>query len=96
VPGAVLDTGLWSLSRHPNYFGEVAFWWGIWLFGLSSGAGWWWTIVGPVAITALFLGVSIPLMDRRMLARHSGYAAYRASRSAFLPLPPKRGAEGGA
>jgi steroid 5-alpha reductase family enzyme len=92
VPGAVLDTGLWSLSRHPNYFGEVAFWWGIWLFGLSSSPGWWWTIVGPAAITALFLGISIPLMDRRMLSRHPGYEAYRVSHSSFLPIPRKRDA----
>jgi steroid 5-alpha reductase family enzyme len=92
VPGAVLDTGLWSLSRHPNYFGEVAFWWGIWLFGLSSSPGWWWTIVGPVAITALFLGVSIPLMDRRMLSRYTAYEAYRASHSGFLPIPRRRDA----
>lgn len=86
-PGDILDTGLWSFTRHPNYFGEVTFWWGVYLFGLAANPAWWWTIAGPVAVTALFLGVSVPMMDRRMLARHPGYAAHMASRSAFLPWP---------
>ena len=85
--GAILDTGLWSLTRHPNYFGEVTFWWGVYLFGLAANPSWWWTIAGPVAVTALFLGVSVPMMDRRMLARHPGYAQHMATRSGFLPWP---------
>ena len=89
----ILGTGVWALSRHPNYFGEVLFWWGLWLFGLAANPGWWWTIVGPVAVTGLFLGVSIPMMDRRLLARHPGYAEVIAARSSFLPLPPSRSAE---
>ena len=89
-PGEVLDTGLWALSRHPNYFGEVLFWWGLWLFGLAANPSWWWTIAGPVAVTGLFLGVSIPMMDRRLLSRHPGYAQMTRGRSAFLPLPVSR------
>jgi steroid 5-alpha reductase family enzyme len=76
-PGAVLESGLWGLSRHPNYAGEVLFWWGLWLFGVAADPGWWWTLVGPLAITALFLFVSIPWMDRRMEARHPGWLARR-------------------
>jgi len=89
-PSQVLDTGLWALSRHPNYFGEVLFWWGLWLFGLAANPSWWWTIAGPIAVTGLFLGVSIPMMDRRLLSRHPGYARQIGARSAFLPLPPFR------
>ena len=89
-PGKILDTGLWALSRHPNYFGEVLFWWGAWLFGLAANPSWWWTIIGPVAVTGLFLGVSVPMMDKRMLQRHPGYAELIGTRSAFLPLPPRR------
>jgi steroid 5-alpha reductase family enzyme len=92
-PGQILDTGLWALSRHPNYFGEVLFWWGIYLFGLAANPAWWWTILGPLAITGLFLGVSVPMMDRHMQARHPGYAAHIAVRSAFLPWPAQRKAK---
>ncbi|HUI70450.1 MAG TPA: DUF1295 domain-containing protein [Spirochaetia bacterium] len=92
-PAQILSSGVWSLCRHPNYFGEVSFWWGLWLFGLAANPSWWWTIVGPVAVTGLFLGVSIPMMDRRLLARHPGYADVIATRSAFVPIPAPRGAE---
>lgn len=89
-PSQILETGLWAMSRHPNYFGEVLFWWGVFLFGLAANPAWWWTVIGPVVVTGLFLGVSVPMMDRRMLARHKDYARIIASRSAFLPLPPQR------
>jgi len=85
-PPAVLETGLWSLSRHPNYFGEITFWWGLWLFGLAADPGWAWTVVGPLSITLLFALVSIPWMDRRMLSRHPAWAA-RMSTSALVPWP---------
>jgi steroid 5-alpha reductase family enzyme len=49
--------------------GEVLFWWGLWLFGLAADASWWWTVIGPVSITALFAFVSIPWMDRRLATR---------------------------
>jgi steroid 5-alpha reductase family enzyme len=88
--GQVLDTGLWALSRHPNYFGEVAFWWGLYLFGLAASPSWWWTIAGPVLVTGLFLGISVPMMDKRMISRHPGYAEQMAFRSAFIPWPFQR------
>lgn len=84
-PAAVLDTGLWASSRHPNYFGEVLFWWGAYLFGLSAAPGWWWSAVGPVSITALFLFVSGPWMDRRMLERHPEFAARLKATSGLVP-----------
>ncbi len=89
-PQAVLDTGLWSVSRHPNYFGEVAFWWGLWLFGLAAAPSWWWTVAGPLGMTGLFLGVSVPMMDRHLASRRPGYASALKSRSAFLPWPPRK------
>jgi steroid 5-alpha reductase family enzyme len=88
-PGQILDTGLWALSRHPNYFGEVLFWWGLWLFGLAAAPAWAWTVVGPAAITALFLGISIPMMDRHLLEHRPHYAEHRRLRSAFLPWFPR-------
>ena len=85
-PSAVLQTGLWRLSRHPNYFGEISFWWGLWLFGIGADPGWAWSVIGPLSITLLFVLVSIPWMDRRMLSRHPGWAARMAS-SALVPCP---------
>jgi steroid 5-alpha reductase family enzyme len=87
---SVLDVGIWAWSRHPNYFGEVAFWWGLWLFGLAARPAWAWTVVGPISITMLFVFVSIPWMDRRMLARHPDWAGHMKRTSAFFPLPPRR------
>ncbi len=83
--GAVLDTGLWAFSRHPNYFGEVAFWWGLHLFGLAANPLWWWTIAGPIAITLLFVFVSVPMMERHMAARHPGYGRSGRNRSSLVP-----------
>ncbi|MGO8968380.1 MAG: DUF1295 domain-containing protein [Myxococcaceae bacterium] len=91
---AVLNTGLWAYSRHPNYFGEVLFWWGVYLFGLAAGPGWAWTGIGAAFITLLFVLVSIPWMDRRMLSRHPGFAAQLRSTSALLPWPRRRWSSG--
>jgi len=89
-PGDVMRTGLWKYSRHPNYFGELLFWWGLWVFALSSDLAWWWTIVGPVALTAMFLGASIPLIDARSLERRPEFQEYEKRTSRLFPLPPKK------
>jgi len=63
--GKLLRSGLWRYTRHPNYFGEVALWWGIWLIALGVPGGWF-GIVGPLTITILILKVSgIPMLERR-------------------------------
>jgi steroid 5-alpha reductase family enzyme len=81
--------GLWRFSRHPNYFGEVLFWWGLYLFVLSAHPTFWWTIVGPLAILLLFVGISIPLMERHLLARYPTYVEYQRRISPFIPWPPR-------
>jgi steroid 5-alpha reductase family enzyme len=83
----VIDRGLWSRSRHPNYLGEIAFWWGLWLFGLAAAPGWWWTIAGPIVMVLLFALVSVPLMDGRSLQRRPAYAEVMRRIPALLPLP---------
>jgi steroid 5-alpha reductase family enzyme len=88
-PGQICDVGLWSLSRHPNYFGEISFWVGLLLFGLAGGAPWW-TAAGVVAMIGLFLGASIPMAERRSLARRSGYAAHKKRVSKLVPWFPSR------
>lgn len=77
--------GLWSVSRHPNYFGEVLFWWGLYLFVPLAYPAFWWVIVGPLAILLLFLSTSIPLMERHLRAGHPAYAEYQQRVSAFFP-----------
>jgi len=83
--GRVIDRGLWRYSRHPNYLGEIGFWWGLWLFALAAAPGWWWTVVGPVAMVLLFAFVSVPMMDRRSLARRPAYAEHLSRTPALLP-----------
>jgi steroid 5-alpha reductase family enzyme len=89
-PAAVLDRGLWAWSRHPNYLGEVLFWWGLFLFGLAADPGRAWTAVGPLSITLLFLLVSVPWMDRRMRERHPEWIPHMACTPALFPRPPRR------
>lgn len=86
--GKIMQRGLWRYSRHPNYFGEIVQWWGIWLLALSTVGGWF-GIVGPITITTLILKVSgIPMLEKRM-AQHPEFADYKRRTSAVLPLCPK-------
>ena len=86
-PEAVLDKGLWARCRHPNYLGEVLFWWGLYLFGVAAEPAWAWSGVGPLSITLLFVFVSVPWMDRRLLLRHPAWAQTMKSLPALLPWP---------
>ena len=91
-PQAILKTGLWAWSRHPNYFGEMGFWWGLWLFGIAAEPAWWWTLVGPVSITLMFRFVSLPMVETRMLERRPDFAAHKRTTSLVIPWPPRRAA----
>lgn len=74
-PGKYCNVGLWKHGRHPNYFGEMAFWWGIWImYAATNGIDWF--ICGPIAMSAMFIGISIPLMEKRQLQNKPGYAEY--------------------
>jgi steroid 5-alpha reductase family enzyme len=85
----VCERGLWRYSRHPNYFGEIAFWVGLWLFGLAGG-GAWWIGAGVGAMVVLFLCVSIPVAEKRALARRPGYADHQRRVSRLIPWFPRR------
>ena len=84
-PGDVLDQGLWSRSRHPNYLGEMMWWIGLWLFALAADLGAWWTIVGPLTMIVMFLTASIPLAEARSAERRPGWAEYAARTPRLLP-----------
>jgi steroid 5-alpha reductase family enzyme len=88
-PTEFLTAGLWSRCRHPNYLGEMGFWWGLYGFGLAADPSYWWTIVGPLSITALFRFASFRLIDTRMVARRPAYAAHMERMPAVLPLGPR-------
>jgi len=89
-PGTFISSGLWAWSRHPNYFGELSFWWGLMLFGLAvAPSQWWWITPGALATTAMFVFVSVPFMDERSVERRPAYREHMRKVSALLPLPPK-------
>lgn len=86
--GHYIQSGLWRYSRHPNYLGEISFWWGIWIIQISI-LDIWWTIVAPIAMTALFVFISIPMMEKRLLETKKGYAGYKKATSMLMLLPIK-------
>lgn len=88
-PGEIISTGLWAYSRHPNYFGEMGFWWGLWLFALAADPAYAWTVVGPLAITVMFTFASVPMLDKRSLERRAAYGEHMRRISAIVPWPPK-------
>lgn len=85
--GKIIQTGLWKYTRHPNYFGEVALWWGIFCFALPFG---FWTIISPITITYLLLKVSgIPMLEKKY-ENNPEFAEYKKRTSAFFPMFPKK------
>lgn len=92
-PGEVMDRGLWSWSRHPNYFGEFSFWVALALFGIAaSPSDAWWLVLGSLAMLGMFLGASIPMMETRSLQRRPGYQDVIDRVPRFVPRPPRRAA----
>lgn len=88
-PGAVMDTGLWAWSRHPNYLGEIGFWLSMALFGVSASPGAaWWLFVGVAVMILMFLGASIPMMEKRSLERRPNYQDVIDRVPRLLPRPP--------
>lgn len=83
--GKIMQSGLWAYTRHPNYFGEVTQWWGLWLIALTVPNGWF-GIIGPITITFLILKVSgIPMLEKKM-EDNTEFAKYKKRVSIFFPL----------
>ena len=87
--GKTMRFKLWKYSRHPNYLGEVLFWYGIYFMGLSSGIMPIWTILCPLVMLFLFIFISCPMMDKRSLKNRSDYQDYMNKTSQLFLLPPK-------
>lgn len=88
----ILMTGLWSWSRHPNYFGDFCVWWGFWLVGgVATGVHYGlMSAFSPVLMSWILIGVSgVRLAEKRMTGR-PGWTAYAARTPIFFPFPPVR------
>lgn len=87
APTALMQSGLWSILRHPNYTGEVSFWLGLFLFiPLGTTPGSEWTLIGFLSMVALFTFISVPMMDRHNLQRREGYAEHMKKIPALVPF----------
>jgi steroid 5-alpha reductase family enzyme len=79
ISAGTLRRGLWGWSRNPNYLGETSFWWGLFFFAGAARPDWWpYAVAGPVAMSLLFHFISIPMKEKRMLARRPDYAQVMA------------------
>jgi steroid 5-alpha reductase family enzyme len=86
--GKVMDRGVWRFTRHPNYFGDSAQWWGFYLISAFSGG--WWTIFSPILMTLLLLRVSGVALLEKTLETRPGYKEYTEKTSAFIPWFPRK------
>ncbi|MDX1890235.1 DUF1295 domain-containing protein [Mycolicibacterium sp. 050158] len=86
--GKIMDRGLWSWTRHPNYFGDSAVWWGLWLVSL---AGWvsLTTVLSPVAMTYFLVYATGARLTERIMAERPGFREYQSRTSFFVPRPPR-------
>ncbi len=88
--GAVLDSGLWRYTRHPNYFGDACLWWGLYFIAAETASGRW-ALPAPILLTWMLVKWSgVPILERRLNKTRAGYAEYVRRTSGFFPLPPKR------
>ncbi len=80
-----IQQGLWCYSRHPNYFGEIGFWFGLWVMTLGVDFGLWWTGIGWVSMALMFVFISIPMMEKKNAGSKEGYALYVQQVSMLVP-----------
>ncbi|MCQ3931824.1 MAG: hypothetical protein DPW16_15335 [Chloroflexi bacterium] len=87
--GKVLNTGLWRYTRHPNYFGDAALWWGYFLIALATPYGFL-TIYAPAFMTFLLMKVSgVAMLEKTLVETKPQYRDYVQSTNAFFPGPPR-------
>jgi steroid 5-alpha reductase family enzyme len=88
--GKLMDRGVWRYTRHPNYFGDAAQWWGFYLVAAATGIGAL-TVFSPALMTFLLVRVSgVGMLEKTLKGTKPGYREYMERTSAFVPLPPRR------
>ena len=89
--GKFIQTGLWSRSRHPNYFGEIMLWVGIAIIALPVLQGWQWVaLISPVFVTLLLTRVSgVPLLEKKADKKWGGQEDYESYKKRTPVLIPK-------
>jgi steroid 5-alpha reductase family enzyme len=88
--GRYLRTGVWTHTRHPNYFGNTTVWWGIWLVAVAGNPDIWWTVAGPVFNTIMLTGILGRAFQDKFMGSRPEYQKVMAETSSFLPIPKKR------
>jgi steroid 5-alpha reductase family enzyme len=83
--GRYLETGVWALTRHPNYFGNTVVWWGIYIMALAANMHLWWTVVGPLMDTVMLTKILGTAFQDKFMGSRPEYAALMQRRSGFLP-----------
>ena len=96
--GKFIDTGLWSWSRHPNYFGEIVLWVGVAIIALPVLRGWQWvTLISPVFVALLLTRISgVPILEKRADEKWGGqedYETYKERTPVLIPRPPQSGSK---
>ncbi len=93
--GKLLRSGVWRYTRHPNYFGDAAQWWGFYLFALATGAGWW-SFISPLIMSIFLRFVSgVTMLEKSLKDAKPGYAEYVETTNAFIPWFPRKKRERG-
>lgn len=88
--GKTCNIGIWKYSRHPNYLGELLFWFGIMLAYILTCPETWYYGIGSIGIDCVFIFASIPLMEKHNLSRRKDYEKYRKETSILFLWPKKK------
>jgi steroid 5-alpha reductase family enzyme len=86
--GVVMDRGLWAWTRHPNYFGDAAVWWGLWLITING-----WlplaAVGSPLLMTYFLVHVSGARLTEKLMTGRPGFDGYQERTAFFFPRPPR-------
>ena len=74
-----MKEGLWKYSRHPNYLGEILFWWGLYFMAIAVDISYWYLFICPLVMNLMFSLITCQMMDNRSLERRPDYADYMRS-----------------